>query len=508
MRDLRTARLGLLCLTTLLLSRLELSADAAGAWGQWRGPEGTGVAPHSNPPVEWSEETNIRWKVAIPGKGHASPIVWGDRIFLLTAIKTDEAVEAPTTQPAAEVEEAPAAHPTTEVHEAPTTQPPVETGKEPTARQHEVAEAPTSPPTSETPKEEPRWRRRGGGRGRGMRGVTTKSVHEFAVLALDRQDGSVLWQQTLRRELPHEGTHNDGSWASSSPVTDGEHLYVSFGSRGIYCLDMEGNLQWEKDLGRMKIRMSFGEGSSPALLDDRLIVNFDHEGESFIVALSKKTGEELWRMPRDERTSWATPLVVEHDGRSQIITNGTTRIRSYDGKTGELIWEAGGMTPNAIPSPVTADGVVYLMSGFRGNALLAIPLARARGDITDSDAIAWTLDRDTPYTPSPLLYGDNLYFLKGNNGVLTCLDPATGDHHFGPQRLESIEGVYASPVGASGRVYIAGRNGVTLVIKQGPEFEVLAENHLDESFSASAAIAGDEIFLRGQTSLYCIATDE
>ena len=454
--------LGVLCLVAISLSRLELSADTAGEWPQWRGPDGTGVAPHSNPPVEWSEKENIRWKVAIPGKGHASPIVWGDRIFLLTAIETDEIGE---TQPTEEVGEA---------------------------------------PTVEKPAEERRWRRRGRGRWRGMRGITPKNVHEFAILALNRQDGTVLWQRTLRRELPHEGTHNDGSWASISPVTNGEYVYVSFGSRGLYCLDMEGNLKWEKNLGRMTIRMGFGEGSSPVLLDDRLIVNWDHEGDSFIVALSKKTGEELWRVPRDEQTSWATPLVVEHDGRSQIITNGTRRVRSYDGKNGELIWETGGMTPNAIPSPVAAGGVVYLISGFRGNALLAIPLASASGDITDSDAIAWSLDRDTPYVPSPLLYGDNLYFLKENSGILTCLDPATGNHRFGPQRLEGIEGVYTSPVGAAGRVYIAGRNGATLVIRQGPEFEVLAENHLDESFTASAAIAGDEIFLRGQTSLYCI----
>ena len=227
-----------------------------------------------------------------------------------------------------------------------------------------------------------------------MRGITPKNVHEFAVLALNRRDGSVLWQRTLRRELPHEGTHNDGSWASSSPVTDGKYVYVSFGSRGLYCLDMEGDIQWEKDLGRMSTRMGFGEGSSPTLLDDRLIVNWDHEGDSFIVALSKKTGEELWRVPRDEHTSWATPLVVEHGGHSQVITSATNRIRSYDAKTGEVIWEAGGLTPNVIPSPVAADGVVYVMSGYRGNALLAIPLAGARGDITDSDAIAWSLDRD------------------------------------------------------------------------------------------------------------------
>ncbi|MBI1927213.1 PQQ-like beta-propeller repeat protein [Candidatus Poribacteria bacterium] len=345
--------------------------------------------------------------------------------------------------------------------------------------------------------------RRGGGRG----GEQPTQIHKFDLLAIDRRNGSILWQRTAREELPHEGTHLTRSWASHSPVTDGEHVYAYFGSRGLYCFDMQGNLKWEKDLGNMAIKMGFGEGSSPALYGEVVIVNWDHEGDSFITALDKKTGEERWRVERDERTSWSTPIVVEHNGRGQVITSATHRIRSYDLATGNLLWECGGMTDNTIPSPVTADGMVYVTSGFRGNALQAIRLAAASGDITGSEAIVWEYNRDTPYVPSPLLYGDALYFLKSNNGILSCFNAKTGEAYYGPQRLDGIREVYASPVGASNRVYIADRDGATLVIQHGPEFKVLAQNVLDDGFDASPAIVGNEIYLRGRKYLYCIASD-
>jgi outer membrane protein assembly factor BamB len=287
-------------------------------------------------------------------------------------------------------------------------------------------------------------------------------------------------------------------------VTDGERIYAHFGSRGLYAFDWQGHLEWQKDLGDMETRLGFGEGSSPALWGDTLVINWDHEGESFLVALDKRTGNELWRRSRDEVTSWATPIVVDQGGRPQVIVNATRRVRSYDLQSGESLWEVGGMTVNTIPSPVHGRGMVYATSGFRGNALLAIRLADARGDLTGTDSVAWSYDRDTPYVPSPLLYENSLYMLKHNSGVLTQLDARTGEVRFGPLRLPGIEGVFASPVAAAGRVYIAGRNGTTLVIRHGPELEVLAENQLDEAFNASPAMVGDEIFLRGRRHLYCI----
>ncbi len=343
------------------------------------------------------------------------------------------------------------------------------------------------------------------GGGGGFHSVAPTGAMEFAILALSRDDGSVLWQRTARQEMPHEGAHPNGSWASNSAVTDGVHVYAFFGSRGLYCYDIDGNLKWEKDLGDMTIRLGFGEGASPVLSGDKLIVNWDHEGQSFIVALDKRTGEEIWRSQRDELTSWTTPIVVEHDGRYQVITSATNRVRSYDLDTGELIWEGSGVTMNAIPSPVAADGFVYLTSGFMGNALRAIRLAAASGDISRSDAVVWEYDRDTPYVPSPLLYGDNLYILKSNSAILTSVDVRSGEVNYGPLRLAGLAEVFASPVGAAGRVYIVGRDGSTLVIRDGSEFEVLARNSLDDGFDASPAIVDQEIYLRGFRFLYRIS---
>jgi outer membrane protein assembly factor BamB len=250
--------------------------------------------------------------------------------------------------------------------------------------------------------------------------------------------------------------------------------------------------------------MSFGEGSSPALFNNTIVVNWDHEGDDFIVALDAETGDERWRQPREEDTTWSTPLIVQHNGETQVVTTATKRIRSYDLATGKQLWEGPGLTPNTIPSPVAGEGTVYATAGFRGNALYAIRLGRT-GDITDTDAILWKHDKNTPYVPSPLLYADRLYMFSSNNAILTSFDITTGKIVFGPERIEGLRSVYASPVGAAGRIYLVGRDGVTAVIKQADKVELLATNKLDERIDASPALAGRELFLRGQTHLYCIA---
>jgi outer membrane protein assembly factor BamB len=409
----------------LLAVRLP-AAEGDKFWPQWRGPLLTGAALNGDPPVEWSEGKNVKWKVEIPGKGSATPVIWGDTIFVLTAVAAD-----------------------------------------------------------------------GGERAK----------QRFTVLAIGRKDGKVLWQRVVREEVPHEGTHATNTWASASALTDGQLVYAFFGSRGLYALDMKGGAKWEKDLGDMTIKLGFGEAASPALHGDRLVVNWDHEGQSFIVALDKRTGQELWRTPRDEKTSWATPLVVDVGGRAQVITSATGRVRSYDLATGELLWHATGMTANAIPTPVHADGLVFLTSGFRGNALLAVRLAEAKGDITNSPAIIWRYDRDTPYVPSPLLSGDQLYFLKSNSGVLSSFEAKTGKKVYGEQRLEGVPNVYASPLGVAGRIYVAGRDGGVAVVKQGPEFKLLATNQLDDGFDASPVAVDNELYLRGRRFLYRISAN-
>ena len=397
-------------------------------WPQWRGPHAAGISRTAQPPLEWSESRNIRWKIEIPGRGAATPVIWGDRAYVLTAVPADRA-----------------------------------------------------------------------------QGV--RSMHRFLVMAINRKDGSIAWQRTAKEEAPHEGTHQDfGTMASPSAVTDGEHVIASFESRGIFAYDMNGAPVWQKDLGDKRMRNEFGEGSTPALYKDKLFVVWDHQGESFIAALNKRTGAELWRTRRDEIDSWSTPLVVEHDGRAQVITGAMRGVRSYDAETGQLVWETAGLTMNPIPSPVAGDGLVILMSGFRGNSLKAINLAAAKGNITGPPAIAWTLDRDTPYVPSPLLYDATLYFMKSNNALISAFDAKTGKPYYQAQRIEALpSNVFASPVGAAGRVYVLGQEGTAVVLKHGPTLELLATNKLDDRFDASPALVDREIYLRGYKSLYCVA---
>ncbi|MFA5907652.1 MAG: PQQ-binding-like beta-propeller repeat protein [Vicinamibacterales bacterium] len=432
----RLALLGILL--SLSVIAVQASVTDERYWAQWRGPSMTGVSRTAKPPVEWSETKNVKWKVEIPGRGSASPVVWGDRIFLLTA------VPAGVSGPA----------------------------------QHE--------PRGALPK---------------------RGVHQYKVLAIDRQTGKTAWERVAREEEPHEASHQDnGTWASSSAVTDGTHLFAYFESRGLYAYDMQGTPVWQTDFGDKKMRNQFGEGSTPALHGNYLVVVWDHiEGPSFVITLDKRTGKELWRATRDEMDTWATPLVVEHEGRQQVIVNAMNRVRSYDLETGKIVWEGPGTTMNVIPSPVFGHGMVFIMSGFRGNNLKAIKLADAKGDISTTGAIAWQLDRDTPYVPSPLLYDNILYFLKTNNGLLSAFDAVSGKPHYQVQRIAKAPEVFASPVGADGRVYIASRDGTTTVLKHGPAYEVLAENVLDDGFDASPALVGGEIYLRGFRYLYRIS---
>jgi outer membrane protein assembly factor BamB len=323
-------------------------------------------------------------------------------------------------------------------------------------------------------------------------------------MALSPSDGQILWQTTVTEEWPQEGTHEFGSWASNSPLTDGKNIYAYFGSRGLYCLDMKGKVLWDRNFGQLNKRMNFGEGSSPALYGDKIVITWDHEGQSFIVALDKKTGKDIWKVDRDEGTSWASPFIVENNGKPQVITSATSLIRSYDLATGDLIWECAGMTANAIPQPVEANGIVYIMTGFRGNALLAIRLSEAKGNITGTDAIIWSFDKDTPYTPSPLLFEDHLYFLKSNNGILSCFDATTGEAFYSNQRLEGMGSIFTSPTMASNKMIILGQKGVAYVVKHGSSFEILAKNQLDDNFNASPVVIGNTLFLRGYKNLYCI----
>ena len=412
-------------------------------WPNWRGPNSDGVAVSGNPPIEWSETKNVKWKVPIPGSGDSTPVVWGDKIFVTTAVP-------------------------------------------------ESAESPRATATPEP----------------GRRGPPTVPAPSgnilFNLMCLNRGTGELIWQQTVRREIPHEGHHPDSSLASYSPVTDGELIWVSFGSRGLHCYDLDGKFIWNADLTTMHTRNGFGEGSSAALAGDAVVVVADHEGDSKIFAFNKRTGELLWEKDRDEPTSWATPLAIDVNGVTQVVTVATNYTRSYNAATGELIWQCSGMTVNSIPSPVVGFGNVYCASGYRGSALQAIEIG-ATGDVSESDTIVWEVNKDTPYVTSPLLYGDRIYVTRGLGPDISCFDAKTGKPIFERQKLEGIRQIYASPIGAADRVYVMGRRGTAKVLANSGKFEVLATNVLDDSFDGSPVVVGDELYLKGDHYLYCIA---
>lgn len=419
-------------LATALASTLQLAAATAsggggGDWPHWRGPGGTGVA-RGPAPLEWSDTKNVLWMTEVPGRGVSTPIAWGERLFLTTAIALE---------------------------------------------------------------------------GDSSEGALVE--HAFDVLALDRATGTVEWQVTARKATPHEGFHRQyGSFASASPATDGERLYVSFGSRGLYCYDLDGELLWEKDFGvEMEMRRAFGEGSAPVVHGDALIQMFDHEGASFMVVLDKRTGELRWRAERDEPSSWATPLVIEHGGITQVVTPGTTAVRSYDLATGEVVWWCEGLGTNCIPQPVLQDETLIVMSGHRNPNVLAIRLG-GEGDLSGTESVVWQNPKGASYTASPVLLDGRLYCLK-DRGFLSCFDARSGEEHYLEARLPRGSQFKASPIAADGHLYLAAESGDVFVVRAGDELEIVATNTLEgQTFVASPLALDGNLFLRSQDGVYCI----
>ena len=448
-RNVRFTYTAILSSTAALLLVSSLNAQQglapdADSWGHWRGPSQTGVAAGAAP-VRWNDTSNIAWKVEIAGRGHSSPVIWGDRIFLTTAV--------------------------------------------PTGGKSASSGGPAGSPG-----------RRGDG------GAGTREEHRFDVLALDRATGKTLWRQTAVTAVPHEGYHATyGSFASNSPTTDGQRLYVSFGSRGLFAYDMSGKPLWQRDFKiQMRMFQEFGEGVGPVLDEGRLIVLFDHEGDGFLAMLDAATGREVWRTPRTDGTNWAAPLVVRHLGRKQIVVNSPRKIRGYDYESGKQIWETTGLGLNTIPRAVQHGDSVLVMSGFINPALFAIRLGR-EGDLTGTDAIKWSAaNRGLAYTSSPVLHEGRLYFVT-DNGMASSIDAETGMPIYQQVRLPKPYAIKASPVAANGMLYFPTEDGDVVVARIGPTLDVVATNTLtDQSFVASPAIAGGDIFLRSRTHLFRI----
>jgi outer membrane protein assembly factor BamB len=426
-----------------VLATVSSGASAEDSWPHWRGPLGNGVAPQADPPTTWdgSSGKNIRWKAPLVGRGSATPIVWGQQVFVVSAQQTD--------------------------------------------RQARPQDRPIARP--------------------GVQQRTTAPMHfyRFIVTSYDRATGKVRWRKVATEAVPHEGHHETHSYAAGSPATDGERLYVSFGSFGIFCFDLDGTLLWERQLGRLTTRLGWGEAVSAVVFRGNLLLNWDQEFDSALYCLDAETGRTKWKADRDEASTWTTPLVTEFDGKTHVILNGTTRVRSHDLETGEVIWSCGGMTVNPIPSVLRHGDDIIAVSGYRGGEAMSIPLS-SYGDLGTDGRVNWRHQAGTPYVPSPILVGNQLHFTAANGNVLTVLDAATGKPVRAGERLPGARQFYASPIFAGGRLYFTDRDGVTLVIKPGATLHVLATNNLDDPVDASPVSVKNQLFLRGENFLYCI----
>jgi len=434
-----------LALITLTAAALGASVEAKN-WPGWRGADGQGVSDETTLPSDWTAEKNVAWKIPIPGRGHSSPIVWGNRVFVTTAVEGDVVAGAK-------------------------------------AVKHKAGDKEFLHPDS----------------------IGADHKHTFKVIALNRDSGKTLWEATAWEGTPYDNRHRKSSYAASTPATDGKLVYAFFGTEGLYAYDFNGKLAWKAQLGNLAT-VGMGTGTSPILHDNVVIVQCDEDnGEaSFIVALDKKTGKEVWRTPRKVQVSWSTPLLVKTSTRSELITSGTETVISYDPATGKELWHHKGVESNAIPSPVANNEMVFLVAGFPAKIAMAIKLGGS-GDLTGTPNVPWKYAKGTAYVPSPILYGDYLY-LTTDRGILTCIDAKTGEVKYEGGRIPIPATFTASPVAFEGKILMTSEDGDTFIVKAGPKHEVLGTNSIGEPVYASPAIADGRIFIRGEKNLYCIGS--
>jgi outer membrane protein assembly factor BamB len=416
---------------------------------QFRGPRGDGVAHGTNLPVTWSTTSNVVWSCAIPGKGWSSPVIWGDRVFVTSAVGTGS-VEAP----------------------------PEKLGS--------IAEH--------------------------VRGVTTGDEHQYLLHCVDWQTGKLLWSRCAHKGVPPGSIHPKNTYASETPVTDGERVYAYFGNIGLFCYDLEGRELWSRKWGSFKMDWNWGTSASPALHGDLLFVLNDNQERSFLVALVKRTGKDVWRVDRDEKSNWTSPFIWQNDRRAEIVTSGSGKVRSHD-LNGKLLWELRGMSGVTVPTSFAADGLLYIASGCAHSAQKPVYAIRpgATGDIslksgaTTNTHIAWSQRRAAPYVTSPLVY-DGVFYVLLDSGFLAAYDARTGEEIYGKQRFTTGRAAFtASPWAYDGKIFCLTETGETYVVEAGPEFRVLHVNRLDEATLATPAVARDSVILRTLTKLYRIA---
>lgn len=444
----------------LCIAPLASLAQAQDHWPQFRGPNANGVVQGTAFPMQWDAETNVKWKIDNPGEGWSAPVIWDDKLFITAAVEVEQDEDA----------------------------------KE-----------------SEEPKEDYR-------RGRGRRPDLLSKVYRWEVHCYDTASGDLLWKEVALEGNPPIPRHGQNTYASETPVTDGKHLYAYFGMTGLFCCDMDGNLVWKQDLGTYPMRAGWGTSSSPVLHGDKLYLQIDNEESSFLVALNAKTGEEVWRQSRDEKSQWSSPIIWENSHRTELVVGGSV-VRSYTPESGELLWQLDMRGGRSSASP-TADGDrLYVGTEMRnrggpddGGGFLFAVNAGASGDITpdegesESEGVAWVCDRSGLQMASPLVCEGHVYVLARRTGTLNCIDAKTGKSVY-IKRINGARAFWGTPWAYEDKVFCLDDTGTTHIIKAGPEFEVLGTNTIDEQFWSTASFAGGSMFLRGADKLYCIATE-
>jgi len=418
-----------------------LLVNAESNWPGWRGPLSNGVSEEKNLPVAWTPDDHILWKTELPGRGNSSPVVWGDRIFLTAEIEGDsvEGIKPPA---------------------------------------HRLRGQPFRHPDS----------------------TGADRVHKLIVMALDRKTGALLWQKTAFEGTVYDEHHKKGNHAAPTAVTDGKLVYFYFGAGGLYAYDFDGKQAWTMNPGKLGT-IGMGPGTSPVLDSERLFLQCDmEEGEgSYIIALDKKTGKSIWRNDRTAPVSWATPVLLKSEtGKMELLTSGMDAVIAYEPATGKVLWRAGGVAGNAVPSMVYTQGIAFFTAGYPDKHTLAVRPGGS-GEVKP----LWEYNKGSGYVPSPIAYGDYVYLIT-DKGILTCLDAKTGEVKYANGRVPVPSTFSASPIAFDGKLLLTNEDGETFVIKAGPVHEVLGKNTVGEAVYASPAVTQGTIFIRGAKHLFAI----
>lgn len=440
-------------LASILVTFSFVWPNAANAdWPQFRGANSNGVYEADDLPLTWSETDNVAWKTTIPGRGWSSPIIVGDRVFLTTMTRAEGRPEQ--------------------------AKPGLYLG--------------------------------------GDRPRVDSVEHTWSVICLSLLDGSEVWRKALHSAVPPTSRHIKNSYASETPVSDGERLYVLFGDIGLFCLTLDGEPLWMKEVTPRKTRSDWGPAASPVVHEDRVYMIYDNEEESFLAAYDKRSGDTIWTVPRDEKSNWSTPFIWTNSLRTEIVTAGSGRNLVYD-LNGQLLYQFGGNSGITIATPYAVDGLLYVTSGFVADQQRPVFAVRpgASGDIsladneTSNEWIAWCQKQAAPYNPSTIVYQQQLYVLK-DRGIFTAFSATTGEPIFDQVRLPAGKSFSASPWAYRGHIFCLNEFGHTFVIKAGPKFELAAINRLPSTdlCMATPAISKGRLIIRTGEAIYCFAATD